>query len=53
MPVGRGEVDWDAMVALFDEMNYNGWLTVARYEGDDPLGDATRAVTYLGNVAPI
>jgi sugar phosphate isomerase/epimerase len=48
--VGRGEVDWERVLALVDEMNYRGWLTVRRTEGDDPAGDCTRAVAFLNNV---
>ena len=50
VPVGRGEVDWELILALVDEMNYRGWLTVLRTEGDDRIGDCTRAVAYLKNV---
>lgn len=49
--VGRGEVDWDLILALLDEMNYGGWLTVRRTEGDDPAGDCDRAITFLRNVS--
>ena len=48
--VGRGQVDWDAVLATLDEMNYNGWQTIDRREGDDPLADMTRAVSYLRSV---
>lgn len=51
VPVGRGEVDWDFILALVDEMNYRGWLTVRRTEGEDRLGDCTRAIAYLKNVS--
>lgn len=50
MAVGRGEVDWETILALVDEMNYRGWLTVRRTAGEDPLGDCGRAIAYLGNV---
>lgn len=49
-PVGRGAVDWDMMLALIDEMGYQGWLTVRRSEGEDPFGDSSRAITFLRNV---
>lgn len=45
--VGRGEVAWDEMLALINEADYQGWLTVDRTAGDDPAGDAARAVRYL------
>jgi sugar phosphate isomerase/epimerase len=50
-PVGRGEVDWELVLALLDEMNYAGWLTVRRTAGDDPAGDCGRAITFLRNVS--
>ena len=49
--IGRGEVDWDELLATIDEMNYDGWLTVDRRAGEDRLGDMTRAVSFLRNVA--
>jgi sugar phosphate isomerase/epimerase len=48
--VGRGEVAWDEMLALINEADYHGWLTVDRTAGDDPAGDAARAVRYLQQV---
>ncbi|MGD9853960.1 MAG: sugar phosphate isomerase/epimerase family protein [Planctomycetaceae bacterium] len=51
VPVGRGECDWPELLAVIEEMNYSGWLTVERTAGDDPGGDAARAVQYLQNVA--
>ncbi len=48
--VGRGEVDWDEVAALLQEMDYRGWLTVIRNTGDDPLTDMTRGITYLKNL---
>lgn len=51
VPLGRGEIHWDEMLALFDEAAYRGWLTVDRTGGDDPAGDVARAVRYLKQVA--
>lgn len=51
VPVGRGEVDWPGLLAVFEEIGYRGWLTVRRTAGDDPVGDITRAVEYLRRVA--
>lgn len=47
VPVGRGEVPWDEVLALVSEMNFGGWLTVRRTSGDDPIGDSTRAIAYV------
>lgn len=51
VPVGRGECDWPELLAVLDEMNFPGWLTINRTTGDDPHGDVSRAVQYLRNVA--
>ncbi len=51
VPVGRGEVPWDELLAMIDDAKYLGWLTVDRTAGDDKLADITRAANYLHNVA--
>ncbi len=48
---GRGEVDWIELLALLDESGYRDWITVDRTSGDDKIGDASRAIQYLNNVA--
>lgn len=48
--VGRGEVAWDELLALVQEAEFRGWLTVTRTQGDDPAGDAMRAVSFVRNV---
>jgi sugar phosphate isomerase/epimerase len=48
--LGRGEVDWIEILPLLDEINYAGWVTVNRTQGDDRAGDAARAIQYLKNV---
>jgi sugar phosphate isomerase/epimerase len=50
VPVGRGEVPWVEILALLQEMDYRGWLTVDRTQGDDRAGDAGRAIQYLQSV---
>lgn len=51
VPVGRGEVEWERVLALLDEAGYRNWLTIDRTQGDDRPGDIRRAVQYLRNVA--
>lgn len=51
VPVGRGEVDWDELLALMSEIHYAGWLTIRRTAGDDIPGDAARAVQFVRHVA--
>jgi len=53
VPVGEGEIDWNEVVALLNEMSYTGWLNVDRYEGTDRRGDISRGVSYLKKRLPI
>lgn len=50
--LGRGEVDWEEILALLAEADYQHWLTPDRTGGDDPAGDAARAITYVRRVLP-
>lgn len=45
--LGRGEVDWTELLPLLSEIEYRGWLTVNRTQGEDRAGDATRAIKFL------
>ena len=51
VPMGRGEVVWDEMLAVLDEAEYGGWLTATRMEGEDRAGDVARAVAWVRAVA--
>src|SRR5262249_42931988 len=48
--LGRGEVEWIELLPLLDEVDYSGWVTVNRTQGEDRAGDAARAIQYLKNV---
>lgn len=48
--IGRGEVEWVELLPLLDEIDYRGWVTVNRTQGDDRAGDVSRGVQYLKNV---
>ena len=48
--LGRGEVEWIEVLPLLDEIEYAGWVTVNRTQGNDLALDAARAVEYLKNV---
>lgn len=52
VPVGRGEVDWENVIAALAEAEYGGWLTPDRTTGEDPAADAANAIAYLKNVMP-
>lgn len=47
VPLGRGEVDWVELLPLLSEIEYRGWLTVNRTQGDDRAGDAARTIKFL------
>jgi sugar phosphate isomerase/epimerase len=50
VPVGRGDVPWEEILAVLQGTGYGGWLTVDRTQGEDRAGDAGRAVQYLQSV---
>lgn len=52
VPVGRGELDWDELAALFDEIGYHGWFHVNRTVGEQRAQDIRRAVSYLRQLFP-
>ncbi|MFV2067862.1 MAG: sugar phosphate isomerase/epimerase family protein, partial [Pirellulales bacterium] len=49
--LGRGVVDYPALLATLEEIDYRGWLTVARRQTEDPAADLGAAVQYLANLA--
>lgn len=51
VPVGRGEVVWDELLALLEEGTFRGWLVATRSSGDDKAGDMARAIRYVRMVA--
>lgn len=49
-PLGRGEVEWDEVLVLLGEMDYRGWVTVVRSQGDDKTADCARAIQYIRRI---
>lgn len=49
-PLGRGQVDWPALLAALEERDYRGWLAVERKQSDDPTLDLGQALRYLRQV---
>jgi sugar phosphate isomerase/epimerase len=47
VPVGRGEVPWQELLAVIHELDYRGWFCVDRTQGEDRAGDAARAIQYI------
>lgn len=47
VPVGRGEIDWEEVAALLNEMDYTGWINVQRTTGTSVQADVVRGVTMM------
>lgn len=47
LPLGAGDVNWDAYLKALDEIGYRGFLTIEREVGDDPSKDIKTAVDFL------
>ena len=41
------EVAWQELLAVTHDLDYRGWYCVERTQGDDPAGDAGRAIQYI------
>ena len=47
VPLGQGQVPWDAYLAALKKIGYDGFLTIERECGEDPEGDIRLAQTFL------
>lgn len=47
LPLGEGDVQWDAYLQALQEVGYDGYLTIEREVGDDPASDIAAAITFL------
>ena len=47
VPLGQGQVPWDAYLAALKKIGYDGFLTIERECGDDPAGDIRLAQKFL------
>ena len=47
VPLGTGHVDWDGYLSAFRDIGYDGFLTIERETGDNPLKDILSAVEFL------
>ena len=52
VPVGAGDIDWMALTATLQVLEFTGFLTVEREQGDDKLTDVTNGVKFLQRFAP-
>ncbi len=47
LPLGEGDVPFDAYLKALDDIGYRGFLTIEREVGDDPVRDIRAAVDFL------
>lgn len=47
VPLGEGEVNWDAYLDALREVGFDGFLTIERECGADPTADIKTAVAFL------
>jgi sugar phosphate isomerase/epimerase len=47
MPIGEGDVDWDNYIKALYEIGFNGFLTIERECGADPIKDIENAVSFI------
>lgn len=52
VPVGAGDVDWMALTATLQVLEFDGFMVVEREEGDTKLADVTNGVKFLQRFAP-
>ena len=51
-PLGRGSVDWPAMLGALEEQNYRGYLCIERDAASEPLQEVRQAIQYLHALEP-
>ena len=51
VPVGAGNIDWMALTATLQVLEFDGFLTVEREQGEDKLTDVTSGVKFLKRFA--
>ena len=51
VPLGRGSVDYPAILAALEQRDYRGYLTIERQGPEDPREEISHAVSYLRNLA--
>jgi sugar phosphate isomerase/epimerase len=51
VPVGAGDIDWMAFTATLQVLEFDGFLTVEREQGDNKLADVTNGVQFLKRFA--
>ena len=48
-PVGEGDVNWDEYLTALVEIGYDGFYTIERETGADPVADIKKAMDFIKN----
>ena len=47
LPIGQGDVDWNGYLQALKDIGYDGFLTIERECGEDPIADIQAAVGFV------
>ena len=47
LPIGEGDVDWDNYIKALKEIGFDGFLTIEREAGDDPVKEMELAANFI------
>jgi sugar phosphate isomerase/epimerase len=47
VPLGQGDIDWLYLLGVYEEIGYQGWLTIEREGGTNRLADVAAGVKFL------
>jgi sugar phosphate isomerase/epimerase len=50
VPLGQGNAELPELLAVLEEQQYRGYITVARHDSASPLADIQQALTFLRNL---
>lgn len=50
VPLGQGSAEFPEVLALLEEQQYRGYITVARHDTSAPLADLRQAIEFLRNL---
>jgi sugar phosphate isomerase/epimerase len=50
VPLGQGNAEFPELLAVLEEHQYRGYLTVARHETNSPLADLRQGLSFLRNL---
>lgn len=52
VPLGRGSVDFPLLMAMLDDIRYQGYLTIERENPEQPVLEAEQAIQYCRSILP-